>query len=67
MIPFAVSPEVCGEYMVYNLFRPQHKTGAYFVSEHGEEAKKNQYYGNNDVRAGVWKHALDVTGFENET
>ena len=52
--------------MVYNMLRPEHKTGAHFVSDKGDDAPKSRYYGNIDIRAKLWRHSLDVTGLEDE-
>jgi len=60
--PFMVTAEVCAEYMIYNLLRPEQKTGAHFINDHGDDAKKSRYYGNESVRKGVWDHAMEVTG-----
>lgn len=59
-----VSAENCGKYMVYNLLRPEHKTGAHFVTHNGDNASKSKYLGNSDVRTRVWNHAEKVTGFK---
>jgi hypothetical protein len=58
--------EECAEYMIYNMLRPEHRTGAHFVSTKGDEAKKSRYYGNDDIRAKVWQHAVEVTGLEDK-
>jgi hypothetical protein len=50
--------------MIYNLLRPEHKTGAYFINNKGDDATKNQYFGNDDVRKKVWDHSVEVTGLE---
>ena len=62
MIPFSVSAADCAEYMVYNLLRPEHRTGAYYINNKGDDATKSQYHGNEDVRKKVWDHAVEVTG-----
>jgi hypothetical protein len=49
--------------MVYNLLRPEHKTGAHFVNNKGDDARKSQYFANEDIRRKVWDHALETTGF----
>jgi len=49
--------------MVYNLLRPEHRTGSYFLDNHGEDVKqKGYYFGNKEIRDKVWKHAEEVTG-----
>jgi hypothetical protein len=48
--------------MTYNLFRPEHRTGAYYVSNKGNDAVKSRYHGNEDVRKKVWDYAVEVTG-----
>ena len=65
--PFAVSIEDCADYMVFNMLREEHKTGAHFISNHGDETKKSRYYRNGDVRAKVWEHSVDVTGLNERT
>jgi hypothetical protein len=62
LTPFALSAADCGEYMTYNLFRPEHRTGAHYVSNKGNDAVKSRYHGNEDVRKKVWDHAVEVTG-----
>ena len=57
-----VSAEVCADYMVYNLLRPEHKTGAHFITDHGDDANKSRYFGNESIRKGVWDHAAELTG-----
>ena len=58
-----VSREDCGENMIYNLLRPEHRTGTYYLDNHGEDVKqKGYYYGNQEIRDKVWKHAEEVTG-----
>jgi len=64
---FAVSQDECAEYMIYNLLRPEHKTGAHFIDNTGNETSKGKYYENDDVRAKVWKHAVEVTGLEDKS
>jgi hypothetical protein len=64
LLPFSVSAEDCAEYMIFNMLRKEHKTGAYFVTNKGDHATKSRYYGNEDVRKKVWAHAVDVTGLE---
>jgi hypothetical protein len=61
---FAVSPADCAEYMVYNLLRPEYKTGAHFISNKGDDATKSQYFGNADVRKAVWDHSMEVSGLQ---
>lgn len=63
-MPLATSVEDCAEYMVYNLLRPEHKTGAHFITNKGDEATKSKYHANDDIRAKVWQHAVDVTNLE---
>jgi len=65
--PFGVSQDECAEYMIYNLLRPEHKTGAHFVNNKGDEASKSSYFGNDDIRAKVWQHSAEVTGLEEAT
>jgi hypothetical protein len=60
--PLATSPADCAEYMLYNLLRPEHKVGAYFIDNKANGATKSQYFGNEDVRKKVWDHAVEVTG-----
>jgi hypothetical protein len=60
--PFCTSPEECAEYMFHDLTRPDHKTGAYFLSSNGEDAVKNKYLEQPDIRQKVWDHAIEVTG-----
>lgn len=62
LYPFLVSASDCGEYMIYNLLRPEHRTGAHFISDKGDEANKSRYYGDEAVRKKVWEHAVEVTG-----
>lgn len=52
--------------MVYNMLRQEHKTGAHFIANHGDETKKNQYYGNDYIRAKVWRHSVVVTGLNED-
>ena len=61
-----VSQDKCAEYMVYNLLRPEHKTGGHYVSDEGDETTKSQYFGNDDLRAKVWQHAVEVTDLERQ-
>ena len=63
-LPLTVSVEECSEYMLYNMLRPEHKTGAHFVTNTGDEAKKSRYFANEDVSAKVWQHSVEVTGLE---
>lgn len=63
-LPFTTSVADCADWMIYNLLRPEHKTGAYFVTNKGDHATKNQYFGNDDVRKKVWDHSVEVTGLE---
>lgn len=67
LTPFLVSPEDCGEYMIYGLLRPESKTGAYFVTNLGDNATKSPYFGDNDTRSKVWNHAVEVTGLESKS
>ena len=60
--PFMVTAEVCSEYMIYNLLRPEHKTGGHFINDHGDETKKNRYFRDESFRKAVWDHAAVVTG-----
>ena len=64
--PLAVSTEECAEYMIYNMLRPEHRNGAHFVSTKGDETNKSRYHGNDDIRAKVWQHAVEVTGLEDK-
>jgi len=64
VLPFTVSVEECSEYMVYNMLRPEHKSGAHFITNKGDEAKKSRYFANEDVRTKVWQHSVEVTGLE---
>jgi hypothetical protein len=48
--------------MVYNLLRPENRTGAYYIDNKGNDAVKSPYHGNEDVRRKVWDHAVEVTG-----
>jgi hypothetical protein len=64
MIPFSVSINDCAEYMVYNLLRPEHKTGPHFISNKGDETSVSRYFENQEVRNKVWDHAVGITGLE---
>jgi hypothetical protein len=61
---FGVSQDDCAEYMIYNMLRPEHKIGAHFIDNKGDEASKSPYFGNDDIRAKVWQHSVEVTGLE---
>jgi hypothetical protein len=62
LLPFSTSATDCAEYMVYNLLRPEHKSGAHFVDNKGGDASKSQYFGNEEIRRKVWDHAMEATG-----
>ena len=61
---FSATPVDCAEYMIYHLTRPDHKTGAYFISNNGEDAVKNKYLEQSDTRQKVWDHGMEVAGLE---
>ena len=50
--------------MIYNMLRPEHKIGAHFINNKGDETSKSPYFGNDDVREKVWQHSVEVTGLE---
>jgi hypothetical protein len=50
--------------MIYNLLRPEHKTGAYFVTNKGDHAMKSRFFGDDVIRQKVWDHSVQVTGLE---
>ena len=60
--PFSSTPEECAEYMVHHLTRPDHKTGDYYLSNNGDDAVKNKYLEQADIREKVWDYGLLVTG-----
>ena len=64
LTPLSTSQDDCGDYMVYNLLRPENRTGAHFVDNRGDAAKKNMYFGIAEMRDIVWKHALKVTALD---
>lgn len=62
MQPFSATPADCAEYMIHHLTRPDHKAGAFFITSNGDDAVKNKYLGQEDIRQKVWDHGLEVTG-----
>jgi len=66
LLPFATSVADCSDWMIYNLLRPEHKTGAYFVTNKGDHANRSRYFGNEDIRKKVWDHSVEVTGLDKQ-
>ena len=66
MQPFSATPEDCAEYMIHHLTRPDHKTGGYYISNNGDDAVKNKYLEQADIRQRVWDHGTEVTGLEDK-
>lgn len=62
--PLSVSQDDCANYMIYNLLRPEDRTGAHFVNNKGDSAGSGMYFGNAEMRDTVWKHASKVSGLE---
>jgi len=50
--------------MIYNILRPENRTGAHFYNNTGDNAKTSMYFGNTEMRKKVWEHASKVTGLE---
>jgi hypothetical protein len=50
--------------MIYNMLRPENRTGAHFNNNNGDNAKTSMYSGNAEMRKKVWDHASKVTGLE---
>jgi len=60
--PLAVSVADSADYMIYNLLRPENKSGSHFVDNKGNPTKKSKYYGDEALRKKVWDHSAEVTG-----
>lgn len=63
---FTISADECAEYMVYNLLRPEHKTGAHFINDKGDDAAKSKYFGKKDIREKLWNYSVESTGLETD-
>lgn len=54
-----VTPETCGENMVYSLFDPKLSTGAHFRDNHGEDVPLNKHL-TDDIIQKIWDHSVAV-------
>lgn len=54
LTPFTVSPEECGEHMLWALLNGE--KGAYQRDNKGDETGKKEYYSSDEAKARVWKH-----------